>query len=73
MKHTCHVPDCGVTVPRRMLMCARHWKRVPKEIQRAIWRHFKPEQCVPGSNVRPTEEWLDAAQRAVDAVTGGRR
>lgn len=44
MSHTCHSPDCNRTVPPRMLFCRAHWYALPKKIQDAIWREYRPGQ-----------------------------
>lgn len=36
MTHACHAKDCAVNVPTNIFMCARHWRMVPKPLQRAI-------------------------------------
>lgn len=66
--HACHIPGCDVEVPPKMLMCRAHWCRVPRALQRAVWQHFKPRQCIAGSNTSPTIEWHNAADAAIDAV-----
>ena len=65
MKHTCHATGCPVPVPRRMLMCKRHWRMVPKPLQDAVWATY-----VPGQEQRrdPTPEYLAAARAAINAV-----
>lgn len=46
-------------------MCFRHWKIVPREIQRLVWRHYRPGQC---DDKNPSEEWHQAADAAIRAV-----
>lgn len=65
--HTCHAEDCNVPVPPKLLMCLKHWRRVPRTIQREIWRHYRPGQEV---DKRPTPEYLAVMKRAIDAVAG---
>lgn len=65
MKHHCHARNCNVGVPPEMLMCRAHWALVPKAIQQAIWRHYRPGQC---DDKRPSKAWLDAADAAIEAV-----
>lgn len=38
---------------------------VPKEIQRAIWKHYRPGQEV---DKRPTKEYLAVMKLAIEAV-----
>ena len=44
MTHTCNAHGCPKNVPPRMFMCKRHWTALPKAIQRAIWREYRPGQ-----------------------------
>lgn len=44
MSHTCHAHDCDTRVPPKMFMCRRHWFGLPKPVQRAIWREYRPGQ-----------------------------
>ena len=36
--HECPADGCTRRVPMDMLMCYQDWKRVPKPLQRAVWR-----------------------------------
>lgn len=49
-----------------MLMCLRHWKMVPKDLQREVWRTYQPGQ--ERGVAKPTKEWHDAADAAIDYV-----
>lgn len=42
--HVCHAHGCSKPVPPRLLMCAPHWRAVPAEIQRAVWREYRAGQ-----------------------------
>ncbi len=66
-KHTCHVDNCNVVVPPKMLMCANHWRRVPQKEQLAVYKTYKPGQEV---NKNPSNEWLTAAKAAIASVKG---
>lgn len=48
-----------------MFMCRPHWYMVPRNLRAAIWANY-----VPGQEMRkdPTPEYLEYAQKAVDAV-----
>lgn len=63
--HLCHAIGCPVAVPRRMLMCPKHWRMVPKVLQDSVWDAY-----VPGQERRmdPTGAYLNAAMAAVNAV-----
>lgn len=63
--HHCHATGCRVAVRPQLLMCIRHWRLVPPDLQRAVWRHYRPGQC---DDKRPSPDWLSAARAAIDAV-----
>lgn len=42
--HTCHARGCPVEVPRKMFMCLKHWRLLPKPMQAAVWREYNPGQ-----------------------------
>lgn len=46
-------------------MCARHWAMVPRELGRAVWRHYRAGQC---DDKNPSSEWHKAADAAIEAV-----
>jgi hypothetical protein len=66
LPHLCHVPGCNVPVPRRLLMCGPHWRRVPRALQAAVWRQYRAGQEQGGAPV--TRDYLAAARAACDAV-----
>lgn len=43
-------------------MCRRHWFMVPKDIQRAVWTHYRAGQC---KDKKPSDEYLEAALSAI--------
>ncbi|MEM9149126.1 MAG: hypothetical protein AAGB19_01550 [Cyanobacteria bacterium P01_F01_bin.3] len=63
--HRCHAKGCSKVVPEKMLMCRKHWAMVPKELQRAVWRHYRHGQEV---DKNPSSEYLAAALAAINAV-----
>ncbi len=65
MSHKCHAYKCTKEVPPKMFMCLKHWKLVPAQMQRDIWRHYKPGQEIRKD---PTSEYLKASQRAIFCV-----
>lgn len=46
-------------------MCLRHWRMVPRVVQQAVWRTYRPGQC---DDMRVSSEWLTAATAAVGFV-----
>jgi hypothetical protein len=47
-------------VPRSMLMCARHWRLVPTDMQKSVWRGYL--------EARGSEGHLAACLAATNAV-----
>lgn len=63
--HLCHAVACERPCPPALLMCAQHWRLVPLELQREVWRTYRPGQERDKS---PSRAYLVALKRAVDAV-----
>lgn len=63
--HVCHARGCTVPVKPEMLMCLKHWRRVPKVVQRAVWANYRRGQC---DDKRPSREWMTAADAAIGSV-----
>lgn len=63
--HTCHADGCSVAVPPRLLMCAAHWRMVPRRLQADLWAVY-----VPGQEQRkdPTRRYLEVARQCIAAV-----
>jgi hypothetical protein len=38
--HTCQIPGCGAAIPRRHLMCSRHWHELPSDLRDEVLRTF---------------------------------
>jgi hypothetical protein len=65
MAHHCHATGCRYQCPPEKLMCWKHWSKVPVELQRAVYRHYRRGQC---NDMNPSREWVDAALAAIRAV-----
>lgn len=63
--HTCHARGCDEPCPPERLMCPAHWKMVPKEVQAAVWKHYRVGQC---DDRNPSKAWHRAADAAIRAV-----
>jgi hypothetical protein len=70
MSHTCHARGCATEVPPKLLMCLKHWRMVPRDKQREVWRTYRPGQEV---DKQPSEAYLIAANAAIDAVAAKER
>jgi hypothetical protein len=64
-RHHCHAEGCALEVPPELLMCAPHWRLVPRELKEAVRAAYRPGQC---DDKRPSREWLEAAKAAIAAV-----
>jgi hypothetical protein len=65
MSHHCHATGCEVSVPPKKLMCRRHWRMVPRDMQNAVWRHYRAGQEI---DKRPSGAYLRAMLDAIKAV-----
>lgn len=62
--HTCPGPDCKAQVPHSMLMCARHWRQVPRPVQNRLWAAWQD------GNGAGTDEHIAACDAAIAAIGG---
>ena len=65
IEHHCHALGCKTLVPPELLMCLKHWRMVPKDIQKRVWAHYRDGQC---DDKNPSKEWHQAADEAINAV-----
>jgi hypothetical protein len=63
--HHCHAKECTEPCPPKHLMCAKHWRMVPQELQQQVWASYRPGQEL---DKRPSEAWMFAAKAAILAV-----
>jgi hypothetical protein len=68
-RHTCHAKGCGRACKPEHLMCAPCWALVPRPLQAAVYKHYRPGQC---DDKRPSKEWFKAADAAIIAVVNAR-
>lgn len=64
----CPVPRCKHSAPRGKLMCAPHWRRVPKALQQAVWSTWGAV-CGDLNNGDKAEAYEHARTAAIEAVT----
>ena len=62
MTHHCHAVDCSMSVPPRLVMCLRHWRLVPSDVQRSIWAAYRKGQ---ERDKQPSQDYLYHQRRAV--------
>jgi hypothetical protein len=65
MSHHCHARDCNSLVAPELLMCAPHWRAVPRSIQRAVYKAYRHGQC---DDKKPSEAWLRASTAAIGMI-----
>ena len=63
--HRCHARGCTTPVKPEMLMCLKHWRMVPKSIQRQVWSAYRAGQC---DDKNPSASWHAAADAAISVV-----
>lgn len=66
MSHRCHARGCTKTVGDDLLMCVRHWRMVPRDIQKRVWAAY----LNLGSLSPPHIEACDEAVAAVAEKEG---
>lgn len=59
MNHKCPVQGCPIAVPPKYLMCREHWRRVPPDLQGAVWQAYHRNDL---------KALREAQRRATDAV-----
>lgn len=63
--HHCHWPGCGKRTPAAVWGCVKHWKMLPREIQRRIWNSFRPGQ---EETKTPSRAYVEAAREAQEWI-----
>jgi hypothetical protein len=61
-RHECAVDGCGELISRQLLMCAPHWRQVPKPLQNRVYNTWRGGGAA---------EYLAAREAAIDSVEGG--
>ena len=59
MKHSCHWPGCGKSVPPALWGCKPHWFALPKHLRDRIWSTYRPGQEISKT---PSRDYIDAAR-----------
>lgn len=65
--HECAVGGCGVLLELRMLMCPRHWRKVPSELKVNVMRAYRAYEKASFDNLVASVNTLRAAQDAAIA------
>lgn len=61
-RHECPVGECSLLIPYEVLLCRRHWAKVPRDLQRKVYRAWRRGR---GAG---TPEHLEAMRQAIAAV-----
>lgn len=64
-RHECHADGCKSEIPPKLLFCARHWRMLPKYLQRSVWDAYVPGQEITKT---PTAKYLDVMREAIRFV-----
>ncbi|NEQ26709.1 MAG: hypothetical protein F6K28_48315 [Microcoleus sp. SIO2G3] len=62
--HKCHAEGCEALVPTHLLMCHRHWRMVPPQIQSAVYLGWRVQK----NQLQPVEGYVKARSAAIEAV-----
>lgn len=65
MTHTCHALDCTDAIAPRLFMCRRHWRMVPRLLQKELWKQYRPGQEV---DKQPSAQYLLIAKACITSV-----
>jgi hypothetical protein len=58
-QHHCHWPGCNNQVPPARWGCRVHWYKLPKCLQRRIWKAYRPGQ---EKDLTPSAEYIAVAR-----------
>lgn len=64
--HRCPADGCSLMVNTDKLMCYKHWKLVPEDIQKKVYRTYYAKQR-NGTQANEQAHY-DAMQEAIEAV-----
>jgi hypothetical protein len=65
VSHTCHACGCDTPIPPKLLCCLKHWRRVPRALQSAVWAEYRPGQEV---TKHPSAAYMTVQRAAMEAV-----
>lgn len=65
--HTCAAPGCDRVISTELLMCGRHWARVPLSCKRLVWAAWREYEHGRSS----ARELREAQALAVNALADG--
>lgn len=69
--HRCEANGCERLVPSHLLMCAAHWRLVPNDIQRDVYRtHRAIGGDIPHQRLNAVKAYRQAVSAAVSALDG---
>ena len=63
--HHCHAHGCDKSVPPRLMMCPKHWRMVPVDLQSRVWRTYRRGQ---ENDKKPSESYILVQRSCVWAV-----
>jgi len=69
MAHRCNANDCLARIDGRHLMCTKHWRMVPLELQRKVWETYR-SRGTPAGNPAGWASYYEACADAIERVAG---
>lgn len=63
--HNCPIPGCGAKIAATKLLCARHWSRVPRELQTRVYSAYRQRRADDDASIK---EHRAAARAAIQAA-----
>lgn len=67
--HCCTAPDCERPIQDRFLMCPAHWKRVPPDLQKRVYRTWLRLTRDPYPNDAKEAEYEAARAAAIASLS----
>lgn len=67
MTHKCAIPDCGISIPKRMLMCRAHWAVLSKHFRTFVWNCYRRRERSPEDKNRHLTTCAEAVRIVVAA------
>lgn len=65
MIHLCHAVACKKEISPRLFVCPKHWRKLHKVFQDAIWREYKTGQEVSKT---PTNRYIAVQRGAISLL-----
>ena len=64
--HLCHAWGCQTEINPHLFMCLKHWKMLPRFLQKEIWHHYRPGQ---EEDKQPSQEYREVARVCKEVIS----